>query len=75
MPVRIREQAEKGIRDRSDAKDMLSTVVQLLDPRDGTFLWLETAWFMLVNVATGYVFLYRDFSWPQEPGKVQRFLW
>jgi hypothetical protein len=24
---------------------------------------------------TGYVFLYKGFEWPQEPGKVQRFMW
>jgi alpha-1,2-glucosyltransferase len=38
-------------------------------------LWLETAWFLLINVATGYIFLYRGFEWPQEPGKLQRFMW
>ena len=38
-------------------------------------LWLETVWFLLINVWTGYVFLYRGFAWPQEPGKVQRFIW
>jgi alpha-1,2-glucosyltransferase len=38
-------------------------------------LWLETAWFLLINAVTGYIFLYRGFSWPQEPGKVQRFMW
>jgi alpha-1,2-glucosyltransferase len=38
-------------------------------------LWLETAWFLLINLVTGYVFLYRGFEWPQEPGNVQRFMW
>jgi alpha-1,2-glucosyltransferase len=38
-------------------------------------LWLETAWFLLINVITGYVFLYRGFEWKQEPGKIQRFMW
>lgn len=38
-------------------------------------LWLETAWFLLINFATGYIFLYRGFEWPQEPGLVQRFMW
>jgi alpha-1,2-glucosyltransferase len=38
-------------------------------------LWLETAWFLLINVVTGYIFLHRGFEWPQEPGKVQRFMW
>jgi alpha-1,2-glucosyltransferase len=38
-------------------------------------LWLETAWLLLVNSLTMYVFLYRGFKWPQEPGNVQRFMW
>lgn len=38
-------------------------------------LWLETAWFLLINAVTGYVFLYRGFEWLQEPGKIQRFMW
>jgi len=38
-------------------------------------LWLETTWFFVINVVTGFIFLYRGFSWPQEPGQVQRFMW
>ena len=38
-------------------------------------LWLETVWFLAVNWATGYIFLYRGFEWAQEPGRVQRFMW
>lgn len=38
-------------------------------------LWLETAWFVLINAVTGYIFLYWVFEWPQEPGVVQRFMW
>jgi hypothetical protein len=37
--------------------------------------FLETAWFMAINAITGYVFLYKGFEWPQEPGKIQRFMW
>lgn len=45
-------------------------------PKGGRrILWAETAWFLLINVVTGYVFLYRGFEWPQEAGKVQRFMW
>ena len=36
---------------------------------------LELAWYILINVVTCYVFLYRGFEWPQEPGTVQRFMW
>lgn len=38
-------------------------------------LWVETAWFLCVNVGTGYMFLRRGFEWPQEKGVVQRFMW
>jgi alpha-1,2-glucosyltransferase len=39
------------------------------------WLCLEAMWYLLINLATGYLFLYRGFSWPQEPGNVQRFMW
>ena len=35
----------------------------------------ESIWFWIVNMVTGYLFLAWGFSWPQEPGKVQRFMW
>ena len=38
-------------------------------------LWVETAWYLLVNLVTCYVFLHKGFEWTQEPGKVQRFMW
>ena len=37
--------------------------------------FLETVWFVIINAVTGYVFLYKGFEWPQEPGKIQRFMW
>lgn len=43
--------------------------------RNDLRLWLETAWFLAVNAATGYVFLNWEFEWPSEPGRVQRFMW
>ncbi|EHY52988.1 glucosyltransferase [Exophiala dermatitidis] len=36
---------------------------------------LELLWYLLVNLVTCYVFLYKGFEWPQEPGNVQRFMW
>lgn len=38
-------------------------------------LWVETVWLLVVDWATGYVFLYWGFGWAQEPGRVQRFMW
>ncbi|RAK93006.1 phospholipase D/nuclease [Aspergillus costaricaensis CBS 115574] len=37
-------------------------------------LFLETYWFLVINAVTGYIFLYCGFEWPQEPGKIQRFM-
>ncbi|KAJ5154731.1 CAZyme family GT59 [Penicillium coprophilum] len=37
--------------------------------------FVETIWFLIINLITGYVFLYKGFEWPQEPGKTQRFMW
>ncbi|KAJ6136818.1 CAZyme family GT59 [Penicillium chrysogenum] len=37
--------------------------------------FVETVWFLIINLITGYVFLYKGFEWPQEPGKTQRFMW
>ncbi|PYI08170.1 phospholipase D/nuclease [Aspergillus sclerotiicarbonarius CBS 121057] len=37
-------------------------------------LFLETYWFLVINAVTGYIFLYCGFEWPQEPGRVQRFI-
>ncbi|KPI41219.1 Dol-P-Glc:Glc(2)Man(9)GlcNAc(2)-PP-Dol alpha-1,2-glucosyltransferase [Cyphellophora attinorum] len=36
---------------------------------------IELLWYMAINIVTGYMFLYRPFAWPQEPGKLQRFMW
>lgn len=38
-------------------------------------LILETVWLFAINTAIGYNFIYRGFTWPSEPGNVQRFLW
>ncbi|RMZ87428.1 hypothetical protein DV736_g5354, partial [Chaetothyriales sp. CBS 134916] len=37
--------------------------------------WVELFWYAFINVITGWMFLYNGFSWPQEQGKVQRFMW
>lgn len=52
-------------------KESMASLLKSHDHR----LWLETLWFLFVNAITGYMFLYRGFSWPQEPGNVQRFMW
>jgi alpha-1,2-glucosyltransferase len=49
--------------------------VALAKRRAKIVLWAETLWLLLINSVTGYVFLYKGFEWPQEPGAVQRFMW
>jgi alpha-1,2-glucosyltransferase len=46
-----------------------------LNTQTNTSLWLETIWYGVINIMTGYMFLYRPFEWKQEPGQNQRFMW
>lgn len=60
-----------------------SVVPSAAGPRSDTFAgrvaavapWLETAWTLLVNAVTMYIFVKWGFEWKQEPGAVQRFMW
>lgn len=38
-------------------------------------LVFETVWHLAINAVTGYIFLYRGFTWPSQPDSVQRFLY
>ncbi len=38
-------------------------------------LWLETAWFLLVNLLTCHIFLFREYTWAHQPHEIQRFMW
>ncbi|KAJ2597841.1 glucosyltransferase [Coemansia sp. RSA 1722] len=38
-------------------------------------LAMEIMWFIMINSATIWVFLYRPFTWESEPGFLQRFMW
>jgi alpha-1,2-glucosyltransferase len=38
-------------------------------------LVFETVWLLAINAAVSYTFLYRTFTWPSEPGNLQRFIW
>lgn len=48
---------------------------ELVDLATNAPKFIETIWFVIINVVTGYLFLYKGFEWPQEPGKIQRFMW
>ena len=56
-------------------KRLFEALKAVLYERHDHRLWLETVWFLTINLVTGYIFLYWGFEWPQEPGKVQRFMW
>jgi alpha-1,2-glucosyltransferase len=64
--------ASPGVR---SATHTTSTIQSLLRTAAAYATWLELSWYLLVNLATCYVFLYRGFEWSQEPGNVQRFMW
>ena len=61
--------------DTAQVRESQSSVFRALNAVAVHWLWLETAWFLLINLATCSMFLYKGFAWPQEPGQVQRFLW
>jgi alpha-1,2-glucosyltransferase len=68
--------ASSGVGRRGGRKGGLGDLVKFWAYKGHDYrLWMETAWFLAINAITGYVFLYRGFSWPQEPGLVQRFMW
>lgn len=63
---------------RQASRERSSSILQKLLAflaNESTQLWLETFNFLLINTVTGYMFLYRGFTWPQEPGLIQRFMW
>ncbi len=59
----------------SSRRGKASSSIESVTSSPSVVLWLETAWLLLVNAATCYVFLYRGFEWKQEEGRVQRFIW
>ncbi|KAF1839184.1 hypothetical protein BDW02DRAFT_230405 [Decorospora gaudefroyi] len=38
-------------------------------------LVFETVWLLSIITVVSYIFLYRTFAWPSEPGNLQRFIW
>ena len=71
-----KDHAEAGEKKPNDTGErLLEAFKAVFYKRHDHRLWLETMWFLIINLATGYIFLYWGFEWPQEPGKVQRFMW
>ncbi|KAL6872841.1 glycosyltransferase family 59 protein [Trichoderma novae-zelandiae] len=72
--------AEKSLSDGANPSSLWGKVVgfcQVYDVR----LVLETVWFVAINLATGYVFLFKPYVWRAEDGsmldegRLQRFMW
>lgn len=74
-PESLDSPAEAQKLPRSQSSRFSTAARSLLYEKHDHRLWLETAWFLAINWFTGYIFLYWGFEWPQEPGKVQRFIW
>ncbi|KAI9283175.1 alpha-2-glucosyltransferase Alg10, partial [Sporodiniella umbellata] len=44
-------------------------------PKSKKNTWLAFAFYMCLNIATIYLFIYKPFKWPSEPEELQRFIW
>ncbi|KAF4553294.1 DIE2/ALG10-like protein [Elsinoe fawcettii] len=72
----IIDEKERKRRDKvAKEKGLFSRIKDALWDDHDQRLWYETFWFMIINSATCYVFLFMGFEWKQEPGRVQRFMW
>jgi alpha-1,2-glucosyltransferase len=54
---------------RSSLLPLLQTFLAQFAPH------IEFLWYTVINMVTCYVFLYRSFTWKQEPGVEMRFMW
>ncbi|KAI7497037.1 hypothetical protein KC367_g6218 [Hortaea werneckii] len=74
LPLRLASRMENR-RGSPKTKNSTITSTQALWHDYDHRLWLETVWLLAINVVTGYIFLNWGYEWPQEPGKIQRFMW
>ncbi|OAA69534.1 Glycosyltransferase, ALG10 [Cordyceps fumosorosea ARSEF 2679] len=74
---RLKDHLRGGILEGSAAAEAVAHWSSTYDLR----LFLESAWHMAINLATGYIFLYKPYVWRAEDGTVleggnlQRFMW
>lgn len=61
--------------DATAASGASNRVRRLLKSFAKQSVWIEIAWYMLINLITCRLFLYHGFEWQQEPDQVQRFMW
>lgn len=63
-----------------DTKSLLGKILEIFKYYDLRLI-LETLWFVSINLATGYIFLFKPYVWRAEDGTVlddgrlQRFMW
>lgn len=67
----LEEGQEAGRKDKSSQMQVERILVALARGS----LWIEVAWYMLINLVTCRLFLFNGFTWAQEPGSIQRFMW
>ncbi|KAM3536278.1 hypothetical protein MY4038_000436 [Beauveria bassiana] len=74
---RLKDHLRGGFLEGSETAEAVAQWSSSYDMR----LFLESAWHVLINLATGYVFLYKPYVWKAEDGTVldggnlQRFMW
>ncbi|KAJ9499757.1 glucosyltransferase [Exophiala xenobiotica] len=74
--VELEKRASASLKDHpASLSSSTSSLQKLLRTAAGYSMWLELIWYLVINLGTCYMFLYKDFEWPQEPGNVQRFMW
>jgi alpha-1,2-glucosyltransferase len=61
--------------DQPRPSQSVGLTARIMPGKWSTWLHVETAWFLFINLATCWLFLYRGFEWEQEEGAVQRFMW
>lgn len=76
MHIPVVTSDQTSTKDQRDENKKPSSMIESLLQLLATYsVWIECTWYILINAATCWMFLYRGFSWQQEPGKIQRFMW
>lgn len=68
------DKSQSGAKKKNNTQSR-SILQKVLGTLSAYSAYVELVWYLTINIVTGYIFLYRGFEWPQEPGKVQRFMW
>jgi alpha-1,2-glucosyltransferase len=74
-PAAAHKETDSNSKKETAAAEKQDTAHPALNWIEPHVLWIELAWFLLINGATCWFFLERPFEWVQEPGKLQRFMW